>query len=130
VTYSPIASALVSLAVAAARCGQRLREDGGGFIDRGFCGGGEEGGCRDAGGGRVGLPMASCEVSADAAAALADAGLTVVGDRLRDACTSAATLTTGLSQLRHALNSAFLLFAGALVFQMQVCGADEWECVR
>nr|QED55331.1 ammonium transporter 1.5 [Neopyropia yezoensis]QPB67296.1 ammonium transporter 1.5 [Bangia sp. ESS1] len=62
----------------------------------------------------------ACEVSADAAAALATAGLSFVGDQLRDACASTAAVAAGVAQLSDALNTAFLLFAGTLIFQMEL----------
>lgn len=69
---------------------------------------------------------ASCEVGAEVAAALASAGLTAVGDQLRDVCASSAAATAGVAQLTDATNSMFLLFAGALIFQMEV-RIDGWR---
>lgn len=61
-----------------------------------------------------------CELASDAAAALATAGLSAVGDQLRGVCVASAAAAAGVAKLADATNSMFLFFAGALIFQMQV----------
>lgn len=61
-----------------------------------------------------------CELGRDAAAALATAGLSAVGDQLRGVCVASAAAAAGVAKLADATNSMFLLFAGALIFQMQL----------